>query len=145
MAEEINDNPLIFMFKILMMIVIFFTLVSAGGNFISWLTGYDSPEQVQSRITQFEEGGRAEADKCLSKMTPWQCLKRMRYSDENSYHQPGTDFTRVSYLVKTVPAINVLLFCVDAGQENCSEKLVEYGYSNSDVVEAMKSRKPDHS
>lgn len=142
MHEELYRNPLLFVLKTLIFIVIPVILISVFGNFISWVTGYDSPENVQKRIALYEASGRTEADNCMSKMTPWQCLKRMSYSDEDSYRPRGTDFTRVSYLVKTVPAIKTLQFCVAAGQENCPEKLVEYGYANQDVFEAMKSIKP---
>lgn len=100
-----------------------------------------TPEQVeqQKKSAEYSESGRAEVENCLSKTTPWRCLQKMSISDSASNPPAGSDFSRVSYLVKKVPVKNVLQFCMSTNEGNCPEKLVGYGYSNEVVLEAMGS------
>lgn len=97
-------------------------------------------EQQRLRIA-FEESSQEEVGNCLSMNTPWRCLQKMSVADAASPAPAGAGHTRVSYLVHKVPAKDALQFCSATKEDNCAEKLVGYGYSNADVLEALRTAK----
>lgn len=109
----------------------------------SLIMGPDTPEQIEQRQTRisFEQSSHEEVSNCLSMSTPWRCLQKMSVSDGASPPPAGVTDTRVSYLMKLVSLKDVLQFCTASNEVNCAEKLVGYGYSNQDVLQALRAEK----
>ncbi len=98
----------------------------------------DEIEQKRLRIA-FVQSSQEEVANCLSRTTPWRCLQKMEIKDSAAPAPRGVSENRVRYLVRTVPAHDVMKFCKDTGEQNCAEKLVAFGYSNEQILRTMEN------